>query len=60
MLCSQRNFISKKYVNNLLNSNQQNTIEVLIAYLSMPIPAKLINNIYSLITNLYIDSSPRI
>lgn len=32
----------------------------MIAYLNMPISTKLCSSLHSLITNLYIDSSPRI
>lgn len=60
MLCFHRNFISKTSIHSFLSSGSSNNIEVMIAYLNMPISSKLLNSLYSLITNLYIDSSPRI
>lgn len=60
LLCSNRNFISKKHINLFLTSGTQHGLEILIAYLSMPISEPLTNSLYSLITNLYVDSSPRI
>lgn len=60
MLCFHRNFISKTSIHSFLSSGSSNNIQVMIAYLNMPISPKLLNSLYSLITNLYIDSSPRI
>lgn len=60
MLAFHRNFISKKSIHSFLSAGCSNNIEVLIAYLNMPISSKLCSSLYSLITNLYIDSSPRI
>lgn len=60
MLCYHRNFISKTCIHKFLSQGSSNNIEVMIAYLNMPISAKLSNSLYSLITNMYIDSSPRI
>lgn len=59
-LSYHRNFISKKYIHQYLSQGSNNNIEVMIAYLNMPISQKLCNSLYLLLTNLYIDSSPRI
>jgi hypothetical protein len=60
MLCFHRNFISKKSIHQFLSTDSSDSIEVMIAYLSMPLNNKLYNSLCSLITNLYIDSAPRI
>lgn len=60
LLSYHRNFISKKSIHQFLSQCSENNIEILIAYLNMPISEKLCNSLYLLITNLYIDSSPRI
>ena len=59
-LCSNRNFISKKAINKYLNENNKNGPSILISYMNIPISKRLLNNLYGLITNLYIDSCPRI
>lgn len=62
MLAFHRNFISKKFIDQFLSQGSNNNIEAIIAYFgpTMPISEKLCNSLYLLITNLYIDSSPRI
>lgn len=59
-LCQDRNFISKIYIHNYLNKAKQNGVEIIITYLNIPLSPNLSNHLYSLITNCYIDSSPRI
>ena len=59
-LCSNRNFISKKAINRYLNHDNKEGPSILIAYLNIKISKRLLNNLYGLITNLYIDSCPRI
>lgn len=59
-LCCNRNFISKRYVDGYLNATNGEGVQTLISYLNIPISPHLSNYLFSLVTNCYIDSSPRI
>lgn len=62
-ICEDRNFISKMYVHEYINhenEDQDGGVKIIITYLNIPISPHLSNHLYSLITNCYIDSSPRI
>ncbi len=53
-LCHDRNFISKKYISRLFASG------VLVNYLQLPISSRLKNIFFMLISNIYVDSFPRV
>lgn len=59
-LCCNRNFISKRYVDRYLNATNDEGVQTVISYLNIPISPHLGNHLFSLVTNCYIDSSPRI
>jgi hypothetical protein len=59
-LCSNRNFNAKRAINKYLNHDNKEGPSILIAYLDIPTTKRLLNNFYGLITNLYVDSCPRI
>lgn len=59
-LCCNRNFISKRYVDRYLNANNHEGVQTVISYLNIPISPHLSDYLFSLVTNCYIDSSPRI
>ena len=59
-ICEDRNFIGKNYVHEYLNQEGPAGVKIIITYLGVPVTPKLSNNLFSLITNCYIDSSPRI
>lgn len=59
-LCENRNFISKRYVDRYLNATNEEGVQTVISYLNILITPALSNYLFSLVTNCYIDSSPRI
>lgn len=59
-LCENRNFISKRYIDKYLNDTNKDGNQVIISYLNIPISPDLSKTLFSLVTNCYIDSSPRI
>ncbi len=59
-LCENRNFISKQYIDRYLNAVNKDAVQIIISYLNIPISLNLSNSLFSLVTNCYIDSSPRI
>jgi hypothetical protein len=59
-LCENRNFISKRYIDHYLNATNKEGVQTIIAYLNIPITPALSNYLFALVTNCYIDSSPRI
>ena len=60
LLCENRNFISKRYIHSYINDQNREGIEVIISYLNVQLSRTLTNNLFSFITNCYIDSAPRI
>lgn len=60
VLCCNRNFIAKSYIHQYLNLHNRDGVEVIINYLNIPLSGTLSNYLFSLITNLYVDSCPRI
>lgn len=59
-ICENRNFVSKRYVDRYLNATNDEGAQTVISYLNIPISPAFCNSLFALITNCYIDSSPRI
>ena len=60
LLCENRNFASKHYINHYINEESKYGIDIIISYLNVEISQNMTNNLFAFITNCYIDSSPRI
>jgi hypothetical protein len=59
-ICEDRNFIGKISVHEYLNQESSSGVKIIITYLNIQLSPHLSNNLYALVTNCYIDSSPRI